>query len=213
MTATPGLSRRSLLRGALGAAASRLVLPAAVGTAIGGLPAMAAWAGDDPARPGSRLDRMVSLVDPVIHLVNAHTKEETQGRFFTATGYDMAVVERLNWIWRDWRDNEASQIDPRLFWAVAVVRASAMKEGHNGQVTLLSGYRTKKTTQLLRSQGVNAALDSQHMKARAVDMRLAGIPASRISGFVEWLQVGGTGHYPGSNFTHADSGSLRKWRG
>lgn len=206
------IQRRSLLRG-LGALAVARVIPAAViGTGIATIPALPGWAGN-PSKAGSMLDRLVSRVDPYLEIVNAHTNERVTVRFFTPTGYDMDAVSKLNWIWRDWRDDESVQINPRLFWGAAVTRASAMKDGHDGVMTLLSGYRTKKTTMLLRSQGVGAALGSQHMKAAAVDMRFSGIPADKVSGFVEWLEVGGTGYYPRNNFTHMDSGDIRQWRG
>lgn len=205
------IKRRTFLH-ALGAVAAVRAVPAAITLGASVIPALPGWAGS-PSKAGSMLDRLVSRIDPVLEVVNAHTNERAMVRFFTSTGYDMEAVRKLNWIWRDWRDNEAPQINPRLFWGAAVTRASAMKDGHDGVMTLLSGFRTKKTTLLLRSQGVGAAMNSKHMDAEAVDMRFAGIPADRVSGFVEWLEVGGTGYYRKSNFTHMDSGDIRQWRG
>lgn len=167
----------------------------------------------NPARADSKLDALVPYIDPVLHIYNPHTQETVRTRFFTPAGYDMNAVAELNHIWRDWRQDVAPQIDPRLFWAMAAIRTSAMKDGHDGLVTLLSGYRTMATTRLLRSRGVGASIGSQHMKAAAMDITLHDIPAEKISGFVEWLQVGGTGYYPRNNFTHADTGSVRQWRG
>lgn len=206
------IERRQFLGGMLAGSMSRLLPATVIGGAAIGLPAFPAFA-EAPSRPGSRLDRMVSMIDPTLHIVNSHTKEEIRVRFFTPTGYDPNAVRQLNWIWRDWRENKVTQIDPRIFWGAAAVRASAMKGGHDGKMTLLSGFRTRKTTLKLRSEGIGAALNSMHMKSKAVDMRFHGIPERKVSGFVEWLEVGGTGHYPGSNFTHMDSGAERNWRG
>lgn len=211
---TGGLSviqRRTFLK-SVGAAIATRAVPVGIIAGAAMIPALPGYA-ESPSRQGSMLDRLVSRVDPFLEIRNAHTDEVVKVRFFGPTGYDMDAVKKLNWIWRDWRDDDAPQINPRLFWGAAVTRASAMREGHDGVMTLLSGFRTMKTTQLLRSQGVGAALQSLHMEAKAVDMRFHDIPADRISGFVEWLQVGGTGYYPRSNFTHMDSGNVRQWRG
>lgn len=167
----------------------------------------------DPTRPGSRLDALTPFINPTLDLYNNHTEERVRVRFFTGTGYDMAAVQQLNHIWRDWRQNVAPQIDPRLFWGLAAVRTSIMKDGHEGTITLLSGFRTMKTTQLLRSRSRAASLNSQHMNAAASDITIPGISTKTLAGFVEWLQIGGTGYYPVNNFTHADTGVPRQWRG
>lgn len=159
------------------------------------------------------MDALTAFIDPTLEIHNPHTNERVKVRFFNGYGYDMSGIQQLNHIWRDWRQDVAPQIDPRLFWGMAAVRTSAMKDGHDGVVTLLSGYRTLTTTRLLRSQGVGASLGSEHMKAAAMDITLHDIPASKISGFAEWLQVGGTGYYPRNNFTHMDTGGIRQWRG
>lgn len=209
-------SRRNFLKGAAAVGLARLCLPAASLVATG-LPTFVHAQETDylpnPQRIGSRLDELARFINPELDLFNPHTDERIQVRFFTPLGYDMNAVNQINHIFRDWRQNVAPQIDPRLFWAIAATRTSAMKDGHDGAVTLLSGYRTLATTRLLRSQGVGAALGSQHMKAAAGDLRLEGIPAKTISGYMEWLQVGGVGYYPNSNFTHADTGNVRQWQG
>lgn len=214
------LDRRGFLRGAVAAGAGRLLLPPAlVVGAASAVPGLAYAQGDaprydpNPARAGSRLDALVPFIDPTLEIFNPHTKDRVRVRFFSATGYDIGAVQQLNHIWRDWRQDVAPQIDPRLFWAMAAVRTSAMKDGHDGVVTLLSGYRTQATTDYLRSRGVNASRNSQHMRACAMDFTLHDVPATKVAGFVEWLQVGGTGYYPNNNFTHADTGSIRQWRG
>lgn len=211
-------TRRSFLRGVAATGLTRLCLPVGAGaTLLSGIPALATAQETDylpnPQRAGSRLDALVRFITPELDIVNAHTDERVRVMFFTPQGYDMRAMHQLNHIFRDWRQDVAPQIDPRLFWALAATRTSAVKDGHSGVITLLSGYRTLATTRQLRARGVNAALGSQHMKAAAADITLEGIPAKTIAGYMEWLQVGGVGYYPNNHFTHADTGSVRQWQG
>ena len=177
-----------------------------------GIPALASTH-DDPIRHGSRLDRLVPSIDPVLHITNAHTKEVEHLRFFTADGYDIEAVRRLNHIWRDWREDDAPQIDVRLWWGLAAIRAGAMKDGHSGAQILLSGFRTQKTNKMLRSRGIGAARNSLHLEAKATDFHMEGIPTQVLGKFASWLEIGGTGKYMRSGFVHIDSGDRRSWNG
>lgn len=195
------MGRRGFITGAVAAVAGMACLPAL------------AEGHGDPIRPGSRLDRLVPSIDPVLRIVNAHTDERADVRFFTASGYDLAAVERLNWLWRDWRQGEAPQIDVRLWWGLAAIRAAAMKDGHSGDQILLSGFRTKSTNDMLRRRGYGAASRSLHLQARATDFRMEGIPTADLARFAAWLEIGGTGKYLRSGFVHIDSGDRRSWNG
>lgn len=195
---TRTFSRRGLLAGA-----ACCLIPA--------LPA-AASAPPDPIRDGSVLDRLVPAIDPVVHLRNANTREETTLRFFEDGAYVEGAVRELNWLFRDWRQQEAPQVDVRLFWALAAIRGGAMQDGHSGEILLLSGYRTRATNELLRRMGLKAASNSYHLKARASDIRLEGVPMEQLADYAEWLEVGGVGRYARSNFVHIDSGPVRVWR-
>lgn len=198
-TATRTHSRRGFLAGA----ASCCLIPA--------LPAMAATP-PDPIRAGSILDRLVPAIDPVVHLRNANTSEETTLRFFEGGAYVEDSVRKLNWLFRDWRQEEAPQIDVRLFWALAAIRGGAIQDGHSGEILLLSGFRTKQTNELLRRMGYKAASNSYHLKAQASDIRLQGVPMEQLAEYAEWLEVGGVGRYKRSDFVHIDSGPIRSWR-
>lgn len=189
------LNRRSLLKGgmalALGAALPDIVRA-------------------DVAR--SRLDSLVSIVDPVLQIHNVHTDETIDLRFFDASGYDMQSIQDINWIMRDWRQKEAVQVDERLIWALATLRLAARRAGHNGLIRLHSGYRSEETNAYLRSKGINAAMQSFHLTARAADFSMEGIPTSKIAEYAHWLEIGGIGHYQNS-FIHIDSGPYRQWNG
>lgn len=175
------------------------------------LPAMAATDAD-PSRPGSRLDTLFSAINPEIDIVNAHTDERVHVHFHGITGYDGDALRRLNHIMRDWREDFVQMIDLRLYWALAALRQAAMQEGHSGQIRLLSGYRSEKTNRLLRQQGYNAARESFHLRARAVDFTMENVNTTALARYAEWLEIGGVGHYQG-RFIHIDSGRARRWRG
>lgn len=101
-------------------------------------------------------------------------------------------------------------MDRRIYWSLTALSDSVRRNGHSGEITLLSGFRTPQTTRHLQSGGVGAASKSYHMRRRAADIRFEGIPPEQVADMAEWLQVGGVGRY-GSAFTHIDSGPIRTW--
>lgn len=174
---------------------------------LGGLVAVPAlgWAGQPAA---SRLDAIAARIEPVLALSNAHTGERLTLRYFTGGAYDQVALARLNWLMRDWRAREVAQIDVRLFWALSAIAQAAMQEGHSGLIALTSGYRTARTNRALEG----AVPNSMHLKARAVDFMLAGLPTTALFHYARWLGLGGVGHYPG-RFVHVDTGRVRSWTG
>jgi uncharacterized protein YcbK (DUF882 family) len=201
---TPGgirLGRRTVLR-ALGGGAA-LPLLSACGARLEPLP--------DPSRPGSRLDSLMPVTDSYLDITNQNTGESLALRFIEGGNYDRRAIQRLDWLFRDWRENKDPEIDPRIYWTLAALSDAARKDGHSGKITLLSGYRTKRTNNMLRSKGAGAASNSYHTRRRAADIRLEGVPMEQVADYAEWLQVGGVGRYFGSDFTHVDSGPIRTW--
>lgn len=164
-----------------------------------------------PSRPGSRLDGLMHRLDAWLDVTNAHTGERVALRFAEGGRYHQRAVRRLDWVFRDWRANRDPDIDPRLYWSLAALSNSARQQGQSGQITLLSGYRTRRTTRLLQSQGAGASSNSYHMRRRAADIRVDGMSEEEVAALAEWLQVGGVGRY--GSFTHVDTGPIRTWRG
>ncbi|TNC73467.1 YcbK family protein [Rubellimicrobium roseum] len=195
------VDRRRLLRGMGGA----LLLPLLPGCGFGPEPL------PDPWRPGSRLDAVVPTIDPYLDITNTNTGDRVALRFFDGRAYDRRAIRQLDWVFRDWRQNRSPEIDPRIYWALAALADAARRDGHSGQISLLSGYRTKRTNRMLQRKGAGAASNSYHTRRRAADIRLDGIPSEQVSDYAEWLQIGGVGWYAGSNFTHIDSGPIRTW--
>ena len=48
-------------------------------------------------------------------IYHTHTQESATITFKRDGRYDRAALEQLNWLLRDWRVNEPTKMDPRLF--------------------------------------------------------------------------------------------------
>jgi uncharacterized protein YcbK (DUF882 family) len=195
------LGRRQLLRGA--GAMALLPLLGACGQSLEPLPS--------PWRPGSRLDAMIPTSSAYLDVTNAHTNERVALRFAQDGRTSDRALRRLDWLFRDWRQDQDPEIDRRVYWSLAALADQARHQGHQGQITLLSGYRTKRTNNMLRARGSGAASNSYHLRRRAADIRIEGVEPGQVAEWAEWLQIGGVGRYSG--FTHVDSGPIRGWRG
>nr|WP_246412815.1 DUF882 domain-containing protein [Methylobacterium brachythecii] len=145
-----------------------------------------------------------------LSLINEHTKESATVTFKRDGRYDKAALEQLNWLLRDWREAEATKMDPRLFDVVWEAQRSI---GSTQPLRVVCGYRSPKTNGMLRRRSRAVAEQSQHMLGKAMDffMTDASIDDIRAAGIR--LQRGGVGWYPrsGSPFVHLDVGSVRAW--
>jgi uncharacterized protein YcbK (DUF882 family) len=84
--------------------------------------------------------------------------------------------------------------------------------GHPDDVIdIVCGYRTPWSNQYLRQHGHGVALHSQHMEAKAIDIRIPGVTSAKIRDAALSLQRGGVGYYAQSDFVHVDVGRVRRW--
>lgn len=160
----------------------------------------------------SRMERLKPFVTPELRLFNANTGERIFCPFWRDGSFLDRELRRLDWFMRDWREDVARPIDRDLLWALAAIREAAMRDGHDGEIRFLSGFRTRQTNDMLRRAGLAAVRNSLHVRARAVDFSLPGIPVGSVSRYARWLELGGVGHYP-EGFVHIDTGSPRHWNG
>ncbi|GGF87922.1 ATP-binding protein [Azorhizobium oxalatiphilum] len=140
--------------------------------------------------------------------VHAHTGERGSFTFKKDGRYDTEVLKKLNWLLRDWRRDEPTEMDPHLFdvlWEVyRDVDASQ-------PINVLGGYRSPATNSMLRSRSKGVAEFSQHMRGKAMDFFIPGVNLSELREAGLKLQRGGVGFYPSSHFVHMDTGSVRMW--
>jgi uncharacterized protein YcbK (DUF882 family) len=107
---------------------------------------------------------------------------------------------------RDFHRGAVPKIDPALIDALQVLQTSF---GARRSLTILSGFRTAETNAELRHEGWPTASDSQHLVARAADVRIAGVSASQLHRAALRLGHGGVGLY--RDYVHIDTGPRRSW--
>jgi len=145
-----------------------------------------------------------------LNLYHSHTGESIQATFRVNGSYDQAVLEKLNYFLRDWRNNDRTRMDPRLF---DVIWEAYRTAGATQPISIVSAYRSPQTNAMLRSRSHAVAEHSQHILGRAMDTTMPGMPMERIREIGMRLQRGGVGFYPesGSPFVHMDVGGIRMW--
>lgn len=145
-----------------------------------------------------------------LSLIHEHTQESATITFKRDGRYDRAALDQLNWLLRDWRESEATKMDPRLFDVVWEAQRSV---GSSAPIRVVCGYRSPKTNGMLRRRSAGVAEFSQHMQGKAMDFFLTDASIDDIRAAGMRLQRGGVGWYPrsGSPFVHLDVGSVRSW--
>lgn len=145
-----------------------------------------------------------------LKLYYLHTNEKAEIVFKRNGKYDQAGLQKLNRFLRDWRRNEPTKMDPRLF---DLIWETYRQTGSHEYINVISGYRSPATNDMLRRTRGGQAKKSQHMLGKAMDFYIPGVKLSRIREIGMKLQGGGVGFYPksGSPFVHLDVGGVRAW--
>jgi uncharacterized protein YcbK (DUF882 family) len=143
-----------------------------------------------------------------LSLHHTHTDETITVTFKRNGRYDEAALERLNWFLRDWRRDEPTRMDPKLFDIVWEVYREV--DGKD-PIRIVSAYRSPATNNMLRSRSRGVAKHSQHTLGRAMDFYIPNVDSAEVRVAGLRLQRGGVGFYPGSNFVHLDTGNVRMW--
>ena len=145
-----------------------------------------------------------------LYLINTHTGEELEARYFEGGAYRPDQLGTLDWLLRDHRTGDIHSIEPRLLDLLHELAAAAGREPH---YEVISGYRSPATNTLLAATSDGVSGRSLHMEGRAIDVRLVGFPTIELRDLALARQAGGVGYYPVSDFVHLDTGSVRSWSG
>lgn len=145
-----------------------------------------------------------------LKLYFVHTGEKAEIVFKRNGRYDQAGLKKLNQFLRDWRRNEPTRMDPRLFDLIYSVYKGV---GARDYINVVGGYRSPSTNSMLRSRSKGVAEKSQHILGRAMDFYIPGVSLKKLRETGMKMQVGGVGYYPrsGSPFVHMDIGNVRHW--
>ncbi|MCF4099624.1 DUF882 domain-containing protein [Maritalea mediterranea] len=148
--------------------------------------------------------------DRTLYLYYTHTRETAKITFKRNGRYDKKGLAELNYFLRDWRRNEPTKMDPRLFDLVWEVYQEV---GAKKPIHVVSAYRAPKTNAMLRARSSGVAKNSNHTRGLALDFYIPGVPVSKLRQVAMKKHVGGVGYYPssGSPFVHLDTGSVRAW--
>ena len=143
-----------------------------------------------------------------IAFYHTHTGERLEVVYFSEGHYSEAALNRINHFLRDFRTGDEAVVDPATLDIVHDVQQSA---GFQGEVHIVSAYRSEKTNEMLRQKTNGVAKKSQHIEGKAIDFRLPGIDTTTIRDSARGLKRGGVGYYKQSECIHVDSGRVRYW--
>lgn len=146
---------------------------------------------------------------PVLKMWNIHTDERIAVRPVQATGVDHTALDQVNRFMRDWRRNEVKPIDANAVVGLLEIQEQARRQGFSGDMRFLSGYRSRATNDAIRAAGANAARNSLHIQAKAIDFSLPGVSIRDTIQLAKGLHMGGVGGY--DTFVHVDTGRVRFW--
>ena len=141
---------------------------------------------------------------------HTHSEEDLTVTFKRDGRYDEEALKQLNHYLRDWRSQEQTTMDRRLFDILWEVYRDV--DGKK-PIQIISSYRSPATNAMLRRRSSGVARFSQHMLGHAMDFFIPDVPLEQIRFAGLRLQRGGVGFYPtsGSPFVHLDTGSIRHW--
>ena len=134
-----------------------------------------------------------------LHLIFPALKDEVEVDIYNEDGsYNLDALERASHVLRCRRTETEKPVAPQLLMLLSHV------QDHFGgkALEIVSGYRNQ------RKQ------TSNHYKATATDIRIAGVAPSKVRAFAETLDRGGMGIglYPRSGFVHIDVRSSPSYR-
>jgi uncharacterized protein YcbK (DUF882 family) len=144
-----------------------------------------------------------------LHLHHLHTGESLDVVYRVGDRYLPDGIAKLDHFLRDHRTGDVKDYDTREFDLLHDLLATL---GHpDSTIDIVCGYRTPWSNTYLREHGHGVALHSQHMEAKAIDIRIPGISTATVRDAALSLHRGGVGYYSQSDFVHVDVGPVRRW--
>jgi uncharacterized protein YcbK (DUF882 family) len=146
-----------------------------------------------------------------LRMHHLHTGEDIDVVYRIGDTYIPNALDQLNHFLRDHRTEDVSSYDPKEF---DLLHALMTRLGRpNGVIDIICGYRTPESNNFLRTRSADTGVaeHSQHMLAKAIDIRVPGVSTVTLRNAALALHAGGVGFYPVSQFVHVDVGPVRTW--
>ena len=141
---------------------------------------------------------------------NTHTDEKLEAPYFVSGRYQESGLTAIDWILRDHRTGDVARIDPKLLDLLHVLKEQAAGPDSPAVYEIVSGYRSPRSNEMLRTRSGAVARHSLHLKGMAADVRLTGVPLRRLHDAALDIKMGGVGYYT-DQFLHVDTGRVRSW--
>jgi uncharacterized protein YcbK (DUF882 family) len=143
-----------------------------------------------------------------LRFFNLHTGERLDATYFENGRYVGQALDQINYILRDFRANAVKPIHPALLDLVVAIRR---RLGTDGEIAVISGYRTPETNAMLAAHSDGVARHSLHLDGMAIDYRVPERSLEQLHRAAVSMRAGGVGYYPRSDFVHVDVGRVRYW--
>jgi len=146
-----------------------------------------------------------------LRMLSTHTGERADVVYHDGLALVPGALAEASRFLRDHRTGDVHPIDPGVLdiaWSLAEAAQRPLAE-----FEIVSGFRSPSTNAQLRAASEHSGVASRslHLEGRAIDLRLPGLPTSRLGQLAVDLQRGGVGLYAASDFVHLDSGRIRSW--
>jgi uncharacterized protein YcbK (DUF882 family) len=148
--------------------------------------------------------------DRTISFYNIHSKETLTIQYMKDGKYLAPAMQQINWILRDWRQDEKTTMDPDLIDLVWEVHNEL---GSAEPIHIISGYRSRTTNDMLRRTVGGQASQSRHILGKAMDVYFPDVSVKKLRYSALIRERGGVGYYPTSAipFVHIDTDRVRAW--
>ncbi len=145
-----------------------------------------------------------------LSLYNIHNKEQLTSVYKKNGKYVPEEMQKINWILRDWRKDEATSMDPELIDLLWEIHSEL---GSKEPIHIISGYRSRGTNEMLRRTVGGQASQSRHILGKAADVHFPDVPVRMLRYSALIREKGGVGYYPTSAipFVHVDVDRPRAW--
>ena len=146
-----------------------------------------------------------------LKLHHLHSGESIDVVYRIGDTYIPEAIAKLDYFLRDSRTQDEKDYDPREFDVLHNVMARLGRT--DGVIDVVCGYRTPWSNNFLRtrSRHTGVAKNSQHIEAKAIDIKVPGVKTRALRDVALSLEEGGVGYYPRSQFVHVDVGPVRQW--